>query len=96
MTTEPSCTTGDALTDLFLCIGAIIYLIITAHRVLFVHTIGRLLRAELETCKMVTNNDLLLLDSGAQYIDGTTDVTRTFHTGTPTDYQVSETLIDTI
>jgi Xaa-Pro aminopeptidase len=45
---------------------------------------------------MVTNNDLLLMDSGAQYIDGTTDVTRTFHTGIPTDYQVSETLIDTI
>jgi Xaa-Pro aminopeptidase len=62
--------------------------IITAHRVLFVHTVGRFLRAELETCKMVTNNDLLLMDSGAQYIDGTTDVTRTFHTGTPTDYQV--------
>lgn len=76
--------------------GAIIYLIITADRVLFVHTIGRLLRAELETCKMVTNNDLLLMDSGAQYIDGTTDVTRTFHTGTPTDYEVHETLIDTI
>ena len=55
---------------------------------LFVHAIDRLLRAELETCKMVTNNDLLLLDSGAQYIDGTTDVTRTFHTGTPTEYQV--------
>ena len=37
---------------------------------------------------MLSDNDLLLLDSGAQYIDGTTDVTRTFHTGTPTEYQV--------
>ena len=25
-----------------------------------------------------------LLDSGGQYLDGTTDVTRTFHFGTPT------------
>lgn len=28
-----------------------------------------------------------LLDSGAQYLDGTTDVTRTVHFGTPTDWQ---------
>jgi Xaa-Pro aminopeptidase len=26
-----------------------------------------------------------LVDSGGQYLDGTTDVTRTFHFGTPTD-----------
>ena len=37
---------------------------------------------------MLSDNDLLLLDSGAQYVDGTTDVTRTFHTGSPTEYQV--------
>ena len=44
--------------------------------------------AELDSCKMLSDNDLLLLDSGAQYVDGTTDVTRTFHTGSPTEYQV--------
>ena len=79
---EPSCTTGDVQIHL------LSIFIATTHRLLFEHAIDRLLRAELETCKMVTNNDLLLLDSGAQYIDGTTDVTRTFHTGTPTEYQV--------
>ena len=26
-----------------------------------------------------------LVDSGGQYLDGTTDVTRAFHFGTPTD-----------
>jgi Xaa-Pro aminopeptidase len=31
---------------------------------------------------------MILLDSGGQYVDGTTDVTRTFHMGTPTDYQM--------
>lgn len=34
------------------------------------------------------NRDLLyLMDSGAQYSDGTTDVTRTMHFGTPSGYQ---------
>ena len=45
-------------------------------------------RANKNECKMVTKNDMLLLDSGGQYLDGTTDVTRTFHLGTPTDRQV--------
>jgi Xaa-Pro aminopeptidase len=27
-----------------------------------------------------------LVDSGGQYVDGTTDVTRAFHFGTPTTY----------
>ena len=27
---------------------------------------------------------LLLVDSGGQYLDGTTDVTRAYHFGTPT------------
>jgi Xaa-Pro aminopeptidase len=36
---------------------------------------------------MLSRNDMLLLDSGGQYLDGTTDVTRTIHTGTPTPYQ---------
>lgn len=30
---------------------------------------------------------MLLLDSGAQYLDGTTDVTRTMHFGEPTAEQ---------
>ena len=32
-------------------------------------------------------SELYLLDSGAQYKDGTTDVTRTVHYGTPTQHQ---------
>jgi Xaa-Pro aminopeptidase len=39
--------------------------------------------AHKETCAAVTADKLLLLDSGAQYRDGTTDVTRTVHFGTP-------------
>ncbi|CAG7832130.1 unnamed protein product [Allacma fusca] len=31
--------------------------------------------------------EMYLVDSGAHYLDGTTDVTRTFHFGQPTDYQ---------
>nr|XP_023653630.1 xaa-Pro aminopeptidase 2-like [Paramormyrops kingsleyae] len=30
---------------------------------------------------------MFLLDSGGQYLDGTTDITRTVHWGTPTDFQ---------
>lgn len=40
-----------------------------------------------DTCAKVTKNDMYLVDSGAQYRDGTTDVTRTIHMGTPTDWQ---------
>ncbi|CAD5117606.1 DgyrCDS6362 [Dimorphilus gyrociliatus] len=36
------------------------------------------------TDRRITRNELYLLDSGGQYLDGTTDVTRTFHFGTPT------------
>ena len=32
---------------------------------------------------------MLLLDSGAQYLDGTTDVTRTVHMGSPSRAQVT-------
>jgi Xaa-Pro aminopeptidase len=32
----------------------------------------------------ITKNMIHLLDSGGQYLDGTTDVTRAFHFGTPT------------
>jgi Xaa-Pro aminopeptidase len=34
----------------------------------------------------IDNNALLLVDSGAQYIDGTTDITRTVAVGDPGDY----------
>ncbi|XP_039040416.1 aminopeptidase P2-like [Hibiscus syriacus] len=41
-------------------------------------------RPEPENCSVVDPNKLFLLDSGAQYIDGTTDITRTVHFGEPT------------
>ncbi|XP_062845628.1 xaa-Pro aminopeptidase 1 [Trichomycterus rosablanca] len=40
-----------------------------------------------ETNRTLSHNELYLIDSGAQYMDGTTDVTRTVHFGTPTDYE---------
>ncbi|KAM4636509.1 xaa-Pro aminopeptidase 1 [Discoglossus pictus] len=40
-----------------------------------------------ETNRKLSVGEVFLLDSGAQYKDGTTDVTRTMHFGTPTDYQ---------
>lgn len=33
---------------------------------------------------MITKEMIHLVDSGGQYLDGTTDVTRTFHFGNPT------------
>ncbi|CAC5392510.1 pepP [Mytilus coruscus] len=39
------------------------------------------------TDRKLSVNEMYLLDSGGQYLDGTTDVTRTFHFGTPTAYQ---------
>ncbi|PPS06940.1 hypothetical protein GOBAR_AA13708 [Gossypium barbadense] len=41
-------------------------------------------RAERGSCSVVDPNKLFLLDSGAQYIDGITDITRTVHFGEPT------------
>lgn len=41
-------------------------------------------RPEPDSCSIVDANKLFLLDSGAQYIDGTTDITRTVHFGVPT------------
>ncbi|CAG9771151.1 unnamed protein product [Ceutorhynchus assimilis] len=35
----------------------------------------------------ITTNELYLCDSGAQFRDGTTDVTRTWHFGTPTEHE---------
>ncbi|CAM9110428.1 unnamed protein product [Choristocarpus tenellus] len=39
--------------------------------------------AQPESCRIVGKTSMLLLDSGAQYKDGTTDVTRTVHFGDP-------------
>jgi len=44
-------------------------------------------RAEPETCGYLDDTKMFLLDSGAQYVDGTTDVTRTMHFGEPTAWQ---------
>jgi Xaa-Pro aminopeptidase len=41
-------------------------------------------RATPETTRRVENGSLLLIDSGGQYLDGTTDVTRTVAIGSPT------------
>ena len=38
-----------------------------------------------ENCKQVLSEGLLLIDSGGQYLDGTTDITRTIAVGTITD-----------
>ena len=38
-----------------------------------------------DTNQPVKNDELLLVDSGGQYIDGTTDITRTIIVGTPSD-----------
>uniref|UniRef100_A0A0B7AMT0 Aminopeptidase P N-terminal domain-containing protein n=1 Tax=Arion vulgaris TaxID=1028688 RepID=A0A0B7AMT0_9EUPU len=38
------------------------------------------------TDKVISTDSLYLLDSGGQYLDGTTDVTRTIHFGNPTSY----------
>jgi len=40
------------------------------------------------TKRQITKTEIYLCDSGAQYLDGTTDVTRTWHFGTPTTYQM--------
>lgn len=43
-----------------------------------------------ETDTKIDASNVYLVDSGGQYLDGTTDVTRTFHYGTPTDDQVEK------
>ncbi|KAL5476886.1 hypothetical protein ACEPAI_3072 [Sanghuangporus weigelae] len=40
---------------------------------------------ERSTCATVRKEEVYLCDSGAQFIDGTTDVTRTWHFGSPSD-----------
>ena len=41
--------------------------------------------ADEESSSTITKDSLLLIDSGAQYLDGTTDITRTIAIGEPTD-----------
>ncbi len=43
--------------------------------------------ANAESNATLTRNSFLLIDSGGQYFDGTTDITRTIALGTPTDQQ---------
>ncbi|KAM6999809.1 LOW QUALITY PROTEIN: xaa-Pro aminopeptidase 2 [Tautogolabrus adspersus] len=40
-----------------------------------------------ETSRNLTVDEMYLVDSGGQYLDGTTDITRTVHWGTPTAMQ---------
>ncbi|KAL3843959.1 hypothetical protein ACJIZ3_001362 [Penstemon smallii] len=44
-------------------------------------------KPEPDSCGIVDAEKLFLLDSGAQYIDGTTDITRTVHFGEPSSWQ---------
>jgi Xaa-Pro aminopeptidase len=44
-------------------------------------------RAQRPDCAVLEPNNLYLVDSGAQYLDGTTDITRTIALGEPTDEQ---------
>ena len=43
--------------------------------------------AQEETCAEIRNDGMLLIDSGGQYVDGTTDITRTICLSEPTDEQ---------
>uniref|UniRef100_A0A671MZ04 Xaa-Pro aminopeptidase 2-like n=1 Tax=Sinocyclocheilus anshuiensis TaxID=1608454 RepID=A0A671MZ04_9TELE len=40
-----------------------------------------------ETVRKLSVDEMYLVDSGGQYLDGTTDITRTVHWGKPTDFQ---------
>ncbi|XP_056394410.1 xaa-Pro aminopeptidase 2 [Hyla sarda] len=40
-----------------------------------------------QTDRELTEKEMYLVDSGGQYYDGTTDITRTVHWGTPTDFE---------
>ncbi|KAL6542239.1 actin patch protein [Orobanche minor] len=44
---------------------------------------------EAETCAELDPNSMYLFDSGAQYLDGTTDITRTVHFGKPSSHEKS-------
>lgn len=44
-------------------------------------------RADEDSAKLINQSSILLVDSGGQYLNGTTDVTRTFAMGEPTEEQ---------
>lgn len=44
-------------------------------------------KPERDNCAVIDPKAIYLCDSGAQYLDGTTDTTRTLHFGTPTDFE---------
>jgi Xaa-Pro aminopeptidase len=44
-------------------------------------------KPEKGVCSIIDPNSIYLCDSGAQYLDGTTDTTRTFHFGKPTELE---------
>ncbi|MCC2954987.1 aminopeptidase P family protein [Massilia sp. IC2-477] len=44
-------------------------------------------RASQESCAVIEGDGLLLIDSGGQYLGGTTDITRVIPVGTPSDAQ---------
>ncbi|KAL0304718.1 UNVERIFIED_CONTAM: Aminopeptidase P2 [Sesamum angustifolium] len=44
-------------------------------------------KPEPNSCSIIDAEKLFLLDSGAQYIDGTTDITRTVHFGQPSSWE---------
>lgn len=51
-------------------------------------------RATKESSKVIEQGNLLLLDSGAQYVDGTTDITRTLAVGdVPEEMKIHNTLV---
>ncbi|KAJ9098924.1 hypothetical protein QFC20_005839 [Naganishia adeliensis] len=41
-----------------------------------------------EDCAVIDKDQMYLCDSGGQYLDGTTDVTRTYHFGTPSEHEI--------
>ena len=45
-------------------------------------------KPEPSSCATVDPEKMFLCDSGAQYLDGTTDITRTVHFGKPTDHEI--------
>lgn len=47
-------------------------------------------RAKKDSCKEIKNEGMLLLDSGGQYLDGTTDITRTIYFGEPSDREKTD------
>jgi Xaa-Pro aminopeptidase len=42
-------------------------------------------KPERDNCSVIDPHEIYLCDSGAQYLDGTTDTTRTLHFGTPSE-----------